>query len=147
MARALTGETRAYGFALVVWTTAALTQAERGSPERLGAVAYVGGALAAMALVILATFGGVTEVVPTKARRRQRAIGAVHLASVGIAIAAGWAVAVAIPTKWAAYAASAFTAVLLHQLVLGWEVATSEQASGDQTADRDPRVGQPHTNR
>lgn len=124
---ALGGETRAYGFALVVWTTAALASAERGTPKQAAAIAYVAGALAAMAVVIIATFGGPTETIKRQPNVPQRAAGTVHLFSVAIAILAGWGLAAVLTTGWLAFLVAGFVSVLLYQLILGVEAAASER--------------------
>lgn len=127
---AVSGETKAYGFALVVWGTGALTNAERGSPGRVGTIAFVAGALCGMAVTVLGTFGG-PRATWTPQQLRRHAAGAIHLLSVGGALALGWGVAAVISDKVLAYLAAGAAAVISYQLLLGIEVALSISGASD----------------
>jgi hypothetical protein len=129
---ALAAEGKAYGFALVTWGTASLTSAARGTPDAPQAIAYVGGALAAMALVIFATYAGAGEQLTGEPPGRRLAWGAVHLVSVAAGLAAGWGAAELVVPKWGAFLGAGAAATLVYQLVLGLEVALSTRA-GDQS--------------
>jgi hypothetical protein len=131
---AVSGETKAYGFTLVIWATGALADAERGSPGRLGAVAFIAGALCGMAVTVLLAFGRPTATW-TQQQQRRHAVGAIHVLSVGGAVALGWGVAVAISDKVLAYLASGVAAVIAYQLLLGMEVALSTADSSSERAD------------
>jgi hypothetical protein len=120
----IAAESKAYGFALVLWGTGAVVESSRGRPTLSGAIAYVGGALVAMALVVLATFGGPLGTWQARSYRRYAA-GAVHLVSTAAAIGSGAGVAAAIGTGSLAFLGAGFTAVLVYQLLLGGEVMTS----------------------
>jgi hypothetical protein len=141
----LSTETKAYGFALVVWGTATLTEAERGSPGKMGVIAFVGGALAVMGAVTLVTVGG--PFARWRQRRQQSpryAIGSVHVLSVAAAVGAGWAVTLVVKDKALAYLTSSVTAVLIYQLVLGAELvlARADHDANDATqrGERNPPV-------
>ena len=86
---AISSESKAYGFTLVVWGTAALATSEQGPPGRADTVAYLGGLLGGMALVILLALGGPTGTWSASHLPRYAA-GAIHALSVGAAAAAGW---------------------------------------------------------
>ena len=58
---ALSGETKAYGFTLVVWGTGAIMVGDHGQPAAAGAVSFIGGTLGAMALVLVVAFVGSSE--------------------------------------------------------------------------------------
>jgi len=122
-------ETKAYGFTLVVWGTGSLTEAQRGKPGRLDVVAFVGGALVALTLVILVAFGGPRAPIPTRVRQRRHALGAVHVVSVSIAMACGWVVALVVTDTALSYLGASATAVLAYQLVVGLEGALSTDRS------------------
>lgn len=121
---AVSGESKAYGFTLVVWTTGALVADERGMPGRLDAVGYLGGILAAMAIVVLVSFGGLTTEWRVRTHSRL-AFGAIHLASVPAAVASGWAVASAAGPPALAFSLAGFVAALVYQFLLGLEVMVS----------------------
>lgn len=126
---AVSSESKAYGFTLVVWGTAALTTSEQGPPGRAGTVAYLGGLLGGMAVVVLLALGGPTATWSTSHLRRYAA-GAIHVVSVAAATAAGWGCAVLVERKWLAYLVAGFFASLVYQLVLGMEVAGTMAGDG-----------------
>jgi hypothetical protein len=120
---AVASETRAYGFTLLVWSTGALTIADHGLATTGKVFAFLCGALLAMAIVVLAAFGGPMRRWSTS-REPHYAFGAIHIASVAVGTACGWAASLALG-GWTAFAGAAFTAVLVYQLLLGLEVAVS----------------------
>jgi hypothetical protein len=125
--KTLKTETKAFGFTLVIWGTGALTEAQRGAPNKVAVVGFIGGALASMAVVILVTLGGPSaRWNPQPKPSTQYALGSLHLFSICFAVSAGWAVTVWITNQTFAYTASSATAVMLYQLVLGVEVALAK---------------------
>jgi len=120
----IASESKAYGFTLVIWTSAALVMADRGLPGRLGALAYLGGALAAMSIVVLISFGGPEATWENRPMPRF-AFGAVHVGSVVLAVLAAWLVGSLVPVHGWSFLASGFTAAMAYQLLLGAEVAFS----------------------
>lgn len=132
---AVASSSKAYGFTLVIWSTAALTVSHHGIPKAGEAFAFLGGALAAMATIILASFGGWRATFSDIGLVR-RAYGAIHLVSVVVAVLIGWLAATLLDGA-AAFAAASFGAVLAYNLLLALEVALS-------IADvRDPSVSTP----
>jgi hypothetical protein len=131
---ALRGETKAYGFALVVWGTGELVSTEHGSPRVTGVAAFVGGVLAAMAVVVFGAFGG-----PPRTERRTAeqhfGFGGVHIVAVPAAIAVGWAIAAATTNRALAYLAAGFGASAAYQVLLAAELLL--------TRDRDDRERPP----
>jgi hypothetical protein len=122
---ALASEAKAYGFTLVIWGTASLATAARGTPKSGEVLGYVVGAFAAMGLVILATYAGTGEEMSGDPPQRRLAWGAIHLVSVAAGLAAGWGAAELIDPRWLAFLAAGGVATLVFQLVLGLEVALS----------------------
>jgi hypothetical protein len=120
---ALSHEAKAYGFAVVVWSTGSITISQRGMPAGSGVLAFAGGVLAAMALMIVATFGA-REVWQSRSPHRL-GFGAIHVISVAAAIAAGWLAAWLIHERDAAFAVSGFLATGTFQLMLGAEIRFS----------------------
>jgi hypothetical protein len=57
LATAVSSEAKAYGFIVVVWTSGAVQLATHGEPGVGGALSFLGGVLAAMAVVVAAAFG------------------------------------------------------------------------------------------
>ncbi len=128
--QALSGETKAYGFTLVVWGTGALAMAEHGNPGRSGAIAYVAGTLLAMTAVILLAFGGPAGRWESSGRT-SFGLGGIHVVSVPVSVAVGWALAALLGPHWAAFGAAGFGAVMVFQLLLGLEVAVSSPNAGE----------------
>jgi hypothetical protein len=133
---ALAAEAKAYGFTLVTWGTGAMTTAVRGTPDAPQALAYVGGAFAAMALVILVTFAGTGERMTGEPPGRRLAWGAVHLVSVAAGLAAGWGAAELVVPRWGAFLCAGAAATLAYQLVLGLEVALSARGDDQSSPER-----------
>jgi hypothetical protein len=127
---ALSSESKAYGFALVVWGGGSLLTAERGLPGRFGAVGYVAGLLLGVALSIGVAQSGPASDWAAQARRRLGA-GAVHLLSVAVALAGAWGVALAVASHWLSYFLAGTVGGLVYQLVLGLEVAVTASQQGD----------------
>jgi hypothetical protein len=121
---AIASEAKAYGFALVTWTGGALTATERGSPGRLGALAYMGGILVAMTIVVLGSFGGPQAKWESKPLPRF-AFGAVHIGSVIVGVLAAWGVAAVVPGRSLAFLCAGFTGIIVFQVLLGFEIAFS----------------------
>jgi hypothetical protein len=118
---ALRGETKAYGFALVVWGTGALSETARRGPGVSGTLSLVGGVLLSMAIVMVSAFGGP----PRAAERRERqhfGLGGIHVVAVPAALAVGWALAAVIRTRWLAYLVAGFAASATYHALLGLEV-------------------------
>lgn len=133
--QAISSESKAYGFTLVVWGTAAMVTSERGLPGRMGTVAYLGGLLVGMAVVVLLVLGGPTSRWRTPSQHPRRlAAGAIHAASVAAAVAAGWGCAALFDLKWLAYLTAGAAASVVYQFVLGLEVAAT--IAGDDDAGR-----------
>lgn len=130
---AISGETKAYGFTLVIWGTAAISEAERGSPGIAGVIAFVAGALCGMAMAILISFGhpGATW---KPQHLRRHVFGAIHLVSVAVALVTGWCAAAAVGDKVLGYLAAGALAVIVYQLVLGFEVAVSAAGSNGENS-------------
>jgi len=120
--RALRGETKAYGFALVIWGTGSLAEDKLGSPGAGGSLGYIGGALIAMALVLIAAYGRpVTELATPPSQHF--GLGGIHIISVPLSVAAGWLMTEIFAPKWLAFLAAGFVAALAFQVLLGFEVA------------------------
>jgi hypothetical protein len=120
------GESKAYGFTLVIWGTGTITLAQHGSPRAIDVMAFVGGALAAIAAVIATSYGGLdVELEPKSAR--QRAAGAIHVSSVALAIACAWVLTTPVGIRWLAYGIAGTSACLIYQLVVGLEVLLSAE--------------------
>jgi hypothetical protein len=127
-------ETKAYGFALVIWGTGALSEAQRGTPSKVSVVAFIGGAIAAMGIITAVTLGGpFARWKPQQRAVTRYPIGSVHIVSVSAAIAAGWAVTIVLTDQALAYLASSATAIFIYQLALGAEIALARVDGDDNT--------------
>jgi hypothetical protein len=131
MRSVIVGESKAYGFTLVVWGTGALTIAERGLPGRAGTVAFLGGLLAGVLVAAVVAFGDLGAVWPRRrAGLRQYAGGLIHIASVGSAVTLGWLSALLVPPVWLAYLVAGAVASTTYQFVLAVEVASTVAGDG-----------------
>jgi hypothetical protein len=119
---AISGEARAYGFSVVALTVGYLAVTEHGLPGARGALAYVGGVVAAQAAAALLAFAGHPAWSPGE-DVRFRSFGAIHVVSVACGVFAGWGGAAVVGEHAAAYAAAGFCAVAVYQVVLGAELA------------------------
>jgi hypothetical protein len=120
---AVAGGAQTYGFTLVVWTTGALAISEQGLPRPLDALAFLGGALLATALIAIVTFAGLRSTWRDE-RPVSRAYGAIHAPSVAAGVLMGWLLAAALDGAFA-FAAASFVAVVPYNLLLAVEVALS----------------------
>ena len=121
---ALSGESKAYGFALVVWGSGALAVDERGWPHPLDVIGFVGGALLATIVVLLASFGGPTG--DFHARRLHRfAFGGLHIVSIAGALSLAFLVSSVVGPRVIAFLLTGFGASIVYHLLLGLEVAFS----------------------
>jgi hypothetical protein len=137
LAAALRAEAKAYGFTLVVWGAAALCAAERDFPSAYGAVAYVGGALGAMALIMVVAFGLPPE--PARGAQQQYfGFGGIHVLAVPVALGIAWALSATITSQWLAFLVVGFVSSLAYQLLLGCEVWLSE--SSQETEDANHKI-------
>ena len=114
----VSGESNAYGFTLVIWTTGALALVEHPRPRAVDAFAFLGGALLAMTLIVLIAFARAGT--PDAAVAPARARGALHLVSVSAGVVAGWGAAASLAAPFALLAAS-FTGVVVFHAFLGAE--------------------------
>jgi len=119
---AVGAEAHAYGFTLVVWTTGALALTEEGLVTRR-VLGFIGGALLAMILIVIAAFRGVRAAY-LDVEHVRLAYGAIHIVSVVAGVAAGllmlWLLD-GVP----AVMSSAFVAITLYNLLLAAEVRLS----------------------
>ncbi len=112
------GESNAYGFTLVIWTTGALALVEHPRPRAVDAFAFLGGALLAVTLIVLIAFA--RSATPDPAVAPARARGALHLVSVCAGVLAGWGPAALLRAPVALFAAS-FASVAVFHAFLGAE--------------------------
>jgi len=103
-----------YGYTLTIWTTGAILSHARGIPDTGEALLLLAGAVAGYTFVGAAAFGGFAEhVVPQPS---QAAVwGALHVFSVGLAIAGATLVAHLV-TSTAAWPVDGFAATTLYLL-------------------------------
>ena len=120
---ALASEAKAYGFTLVIWGTGAMVVGNQGFPSPFQVFAFVGGALTAMALVLMIAFGDLRR--PWREEDPERyAFGAIHIVSVVSALLVAWGSS-GIVFGTAVFFIVPFLAVLTHQMVLAVEIRLS----------------------
>lgn len=101
----------------------------QGFPNPLQVFAYVGGALTAMALVLLIAFGDLKR--PWREEDPERyAFGAIHVVSVLTALLVAWGLS-GIVFGTAVFYIVPFMAVLTHQMVLAVEIRLSLDRRGE----------------
>jgi hypothetical protein len=100
----LLAEGRAYGYTLTVWGAGAMLIREFGVPAHGAVFAYVGGALAAMAVLAAVAFEGLTGTRAGRAAHERPAASFVHVAAALGNLAASYAVieaaSGAVPVLW-----------------------------------------------
>jgi hypothetical protein len=76
-----------YGYSLTIWSCAAVTAHKNGVPGAPGALLFLAGAVVAYGLVSVLAYGGPTEILRPHPDTAVQIWGALHFASVGVAIA------------------------------------------------------------
>jgi hypothetical protein len=120
----LSSESKAYGFALVVWGGGSMCVAQRGIPDTPQVLAFVAGSLFSMGVLLAASFGGPTAIwklttIP------HRLVGAIHVLSVGAALGVAWLTATLISRGWLAFGVTALVSTAMFQLGVAFEVAAT----------------------
>ena len=129
LSRALASKAEMYGFPLIVWSSGALQIHRFGVPGISGVIAYAGGALVAMALMILITCRGFLRPLP-KRDPTVRAFGGIHVVSVLGSIVAGWAVARAVH-GWLAFFVASLVTILVFEALLSAELHLAAERKND----------------
>ncbi len=111
----LKAERKAYGFTLVIWGGATVTSGVQGPTTTLEGISYVGGALAAMAAVILLTVH--VAGAPDRPESDRLALGAIHAISVACAIGGAWLAAELVRPVWLAYLVAGAVVTTAYQLL------------------------------
>jgi hypothetical protein len=105
-----------YGFPLIIWSSGAVQVHRFGVPGILGIIAYCGGGLVAMAVVIGITCRGFSSALP-KRDPSVRAFGGIHVLSVIGSIVAGWAATLPLRGSLAFFVGSLVTVVVFEGLL------------------------------
>jgi len=120
LGRAVASKAEMYGFPLIVWSSGGLQVHRFGMPGIVGVLAFAGGALVSMALVVAITCRGLTCPLPQR-ESSVRAFGAIHVISVFGSVIAGWAVAMVAQGTVAFFLASLVT-VFVFEMLLALEL-------------------------
>ena len=120
LSRALASKAEMYGFPLIVWSSGALQSHRFGVPGLGGVLAYAGGALVAMAIMILVTCRSFRCPLP-KRDPSVRAFGGIHVVSVLGSIVAGWAAARMLE-GWLAFFVASLVTILVFEVLLSAEL-------------------------
>jgi hypothetical protein len=94
LARNLVAESKAYGYALTIWGGGSVLIAHYGTPGIAQVALYVGGALAAMALLAVVAFGGLLTEQRRPEGERPPAAAMVHIAATGGSLLVSYLVSV-----------------------------------------------------
>ena len=116
LSRAVASKAEMYGFPLIVWSCGALQVHRFGMPGILGVLAFGGGALVAMTIVIGVTCGGFSRSLP-KRDPSVRAFGGIHVVSVLGSVVMGWAVTLPLRHTLAFFVASLVTVIAFEVLL------------------------------
>jgi hypothetical protein len=133
LAYAISGEARAYGFTLVIWSTGATCIARHGLPGEWEIILFVLGALTAFGVNLLVAFPDHSATYHRSQEPSRWAWGQFHVASILLGIGGGWLGAAFVGGSLAYFTAS-LGAVLAFELVLSVEIMLTT-----------PRRGQPET--
>ena len=120
LGRAVASKAEMYGFPLIVWSSGGLQVHRFGMPGMLGVLAFAGGALVGMAVVVGITCRGFSRPLPQR-DASIRAFGAIHVVSVLGSVLAGWAGAMVAHGSWAFFLASLVT-VFVFEMLLSLEL-------------------------
>jgi hypothetical protein len=129
LSRALASKAEMYGFPLIVWSSGALQSHRFGIPGLGEVLAYAGGALVAMAIVILVTCRSLRCALP-KRDPSVRAFGGIHVVSVMGSIVAGWAAARALE-GWLAFFVASLATILAFEVLLSAELHLAAERRGE----------------
>jgi hypothetical protein len=122
-----------YGFPLIVWSSGGLQVHRFGMPGIGGVLAYAGGALAAMTIVVVLACGGLSACLP-KRDPSLRAFGGIHIVSVLGSVIIGWAVA--LPADGVlAFLLSSFVTVVIFEVLLSLELHMAAGRSAGRSED------------
>jgi hypothetical protein len=119
LANNLANESEAYGYTLCIWGAGALLIAAYGVPDVVGVTAYLGGALAGFATLVLVAFGGFLDTTQVETSGSPLVVSTVHLASTvgSIVIALVIIHADLIPQLWT-FAVVGFAITVTYNLLL-----------------------------
>lgn len=115
----VTKEAKAYGFALVLWSTGSLLVVERGQPTAGAVVVFAGGVLGAQATALLLAFGSPMKVWGDRSHP-EYVWTAFHVIPIAAGVLLAWLLAAETAGLWA-YLAAPFAGLLAYQLLLGLE--------------------------
>jgi hypothetical protein len=127
----VTKEAKAYGFAVVVWSSGSLLLIERGKPTAPAVLVFVAGILAAQGTAVLIAFGSFRKVWGDR-EHREYVWTAFHVVPIAAAVLLAWLVAAELRGMWA-YLLAPLCAGLSYELLLGLE---SMFLSADDSASR-----------
>ena len=134
LGRAVASKAEMYGFPLIVWSSGGLQVHRFGMPGMVGVLAFAGGALVSMALVVAITCRGLTCPLPQR-NTSVRAFGAIHVVSVLGSVVAGWAVATVAHGAIAFFLSSLVT-VFVFEMLLSLELYVAANRGPNQSEDR-----------
>lgn len=137
--------TAPYGYTLTIWTSGAVLSHARGIPDTVEALLFLFGAVAAFALIAVATVSRMPErFVPTPAH--SAIWGGLHFVSVGLAIGAASAIAHLVRST-GAWPLAGFLATATYLVVSASQLALARAAVGEKarssSGDRDDRASTP----
>jgi hypothetical protein len=133
LGRAVASKAEMYGFPLIVWSAGGLQVHRFGMPGIVGVLAFAGGALVSMAMVVGITCRGFACLLPER-ESSVRAFGAIHVVSVFGSVIAGWAVAMVAQGSVAFFLASLVT-VFVFEMLLTLELLIAADRSAQRSED------------
>ena len=116
LSRAVASKAEMYGFPLIIWSSGGLQVHRFGMPGIVGVMAFAGGALVSMAVVIAIACRGFMRPLPRR-ESSVRAFGGIHVVSVLGSVVAGWAVAMVVRGAIAFFLASLVTVFVFEMLL------------------------------
>jgi hypothetical protein len=129
----VTKEAKAYGFAVVVWSTGTFLMVERGRPTP-GAILVFGGAIMlAQAIALMIAYGTPTATWVSP-QDREYVLTAFHGVPIVAAVLIAWALAAGVSGMWAFFLAP-LCAALAYQLLLGLESMLLSASDSESSSD------------
>lgn len=127
----VTKEAKAYGFAVLVWSTGSFLMIERGKPTSAAILVYVGGILLAHGAALVIAYGSPTSVWTAK-QHPEYVVTAFHVVPIAAGVLLAWLVASQLSGMWA-YFVAPLCVVFAYEVLLALE---SMLLSADDSASR-----------
>lgn len=130
LSSAVSDSAAAYGYTLTVWSSGAVMVHVWRPPDIVDVAVFLGGAVAAFALVEALATRVFRSEVEAEPGRVVVIAGALHFVSAGLAVACAYGLALVIGTEIVAWLCGSFAATAVYFLMVGVQVSFAEWRTG-----------------